>query len=736
MTAPGAREVPFEPGMIERLAAGVRFMFTGDSSLYDGWFGPGTPPVPVADPSTEGRQFDYDTNVNTRFQPRQGYPISFQTLRNMADGYDLMRLVIESKKDVLVQTEWNVRPIDKNQKPDDRCKKIQDFLRFPDREHTWEQWFRACCEDLLVADAWTIWPRKTKGGSLYSLDLIDGTTIKPVVALDGRRPETGPVYQQVLKGVIVADFMPGELYYMPQNVRTHRIYGYSRVEQVITTVNIAINRQLHKLSYYTDGSAVDSVIEAPDGWNVDQVKKFRDWWIDLLSGNLKERRKGMVVPHGSKLTNLKEAALKDEYDDLLARYICYAFSVSPSQLIKEQNRGKDETQKDQAKEEGTRPVLDFFSKQLSRMICRDLFKADDLEIAPMEEKALQPLVQAQIDDLDVQNGIRDINECREGRGLQPLTPEQLEERKPTPPPSPFGPGGPGGAAPLPGEEPPSAKPPTAAAPAPTVKPGAAKLAKASKIQPINRDRATVTKLEAKLKKVTLAFLKAQVVPIAQALHAAMPKTADKMAKMSSEEAKQLLEASNIDWHELGDDLEPILAAIAQDGVAQGLAQVSAKTTADLLDQVNEKAVIWAEQHSADLVTKLADTTRKSLRGDLASAIELGMSADDIAGVIGEDYGFSEARAELIARTERAFADIRGNTLAYAASGVVGGLQWITANEGDDKVCPDCEMNDGEEVDMDENGEAVEPFPSGDTVAPGHPDCRCDLLPVLKPETEE
>jgi hypothetical protein len=172
-------------------------------------------------------------------------------------------------------------------------------------------------------------------------------------------------------------------------------------------------------------------------------------------------------------------------------------------------------------------------------------------------------------------------------------------------------------------------------------------------------------------------------------------------------------------------------------VAQGLAQVGAKTTADLLDQVNERAVTWAEQHAADLVTKLANTTRVSLRGDLAAGIELGMSADDIADVISKDYGFSEARAELIARTERAFADVRGNTLAYAASGVVGGLKWITANEGDDKVCPECESNDDVEVPMDpETGDATEAWPSGDTECPGHPDCRCDLLPVLSNETED
>jgi hypothetical protein len=361
-------------------------------------------------------------------------------------------------------------------------------------------------------------------------------------------------------------------------------------------------------------------------------------------------------------------------------------------------------------------------KALMDRILRDCFDAPDLEFVWSDEQSLEPLVRAQIDATDILSTVRTRNECREDRGLEPL---------PDPPPEPVPP-----AAPVPpGKDEPAAAP--VAEPKPEPAP-AAKLAKAAaKIKPINRDRKALKKLEAKIKKVTTAFLAAQVPLIAQALHDAMPPTAEKLAKMSQEEAKQLLEASNIDWTELGDDLEPILAAIAQDGVAQGLAQVGAKTTADLLEQVNERAVTWAEQHAADLVTKLAETTRTTLRGDLAAGIELGMSADQIAEVIGADYGFSDARAEMIARTERAFADVRGNTLAYAASGVVGGLKWITANEGDDKVCADCEANDDVEVPMDpETGEASEAWPSGDTQCPAHPDCRCDLLPVLTPDTEE
>ncbi|RBP15896.1 hypothetical protein DFR50_107166, partial [Roseiarcus fermentans] len=54
-------------------------------------------------------------------------------------------------------------------------------------------------EDLLVIDAATIYPRFDRGGNLFSLDVIDGATIKPLIGDDGRAPEPpDPAYQQVL----------------------------------------------------------------------------------------------------------------------------------------------------------------------------------------------------------------------------------------------------------------------------------------------------------------------------------------------------------------------------------------------------------------------------------------------------------------------------------------------------------------------------------------------------------
>ena len=59
-----------------------------------------------------------------------------------------------------------------------------------------------------------------------------------------------------------ADFSAEELLYLPRNVRAHRLYGMSPVEQIALTINIALRRDAATLEYYRAGSVPE---DAPWG---------------------------------------------------------------------------------------------------------------------------------------------------------------------------------------------------------------------------------------------------------------------------------------------------------------------------------------------------------------------------------------------------------------------------------------------------------------------------------------
>ena len=66
----------------------------------------------------------------------------------------------------------------------------------------------------------------------------------------------------MLKGIPAADFSAEELLYLPRNLRAHRLYGMSPVEQIALTINIALRRDAATLDYYSAGSTPDAFASA------------------------------------------------------------------------------------------------------------------------------------------------------------------------------------------------------------------------------------------------------------------------------------------------------------------------------------------------------------------------------------------------------------------------------------------------------------------------------------------
>lgn len=419
--------------MIGRVIAGARNYI---ADINGAWFGPGQPIPPLAPAGTGGRQFDYAYGANLQYNPRSedSGAISFEQLRALADNLPLLRGAIETRKDQLLNTDWAIKPRDANKKskkskkpqagkvddtpaPEDpRVQQINDFLLFPDRENTFGVWIRQLVEEMLVIDAATIYPRMTRGGDVYSLDLVDGATIKRLINSDGRTPEApDPAYQQILHGVPAADFTRDELVYLPRNKRVHKFYGYSPVEQIVLTVNIALRREVSTLAYYTEGTLPDSFINLPKEWTIDQVKAFQEYFDFLMSGNLAERRKARFIPGDSKVQDVKQPPLKDQYDEWLARVVCWALNVTVSPLVSQVNRATGDTLKIQATEEGKRPTQDWL-KSIFNIIIWKYFGFTDLEFVWEDEDTTDVVKLAQSREIYVKNGILGVDDVLEDMG--------------------------------------------------------------------------------------------------------------------------------------------------------------------------------------------------------------------------------------------------------------------------------------------------------------------------------
>lgn len=714
---------PIDQGMLARAVAGVRYMITGNAPKA--WFPPGDPVPAMAQDKdgVKGRAFDYPMAVNINRETRQAEGgVTFSQLRNLADSYDLMRLMIETRKDQMEKLTWSVKPIKEDAEPDSRCEELDAFFRFPDQEHDWNTWLRMIIEDMLVIDAATIYPRPNLGGGLYSLEVVDGSTIKRVIDAGGRTPQPPNVaYQQMLKGLPSADFNRDELIYRPRNVRSHKIYGYSPVEQVIMTVNIALRRQVHQLSYYTEGTIPDMIIGVPEDWSAAQIQTFQQYWDLLLAGDSKHRSgRAKFVPGAMKPTPTKADLTQDKMDEWLARIIAFAFSVSPQALIAQMNRATSETAQDQALQEGLQPVMTWV-KNLIDYVIHKYFGYKDLCLKWDEEDDTSPEIQSKILVAYKGAGIMTDDECRENLGLDPLTDEQRtkmappaaevdpETGEPKPPAKP-------GAPPKPGAT--AAKPPAATEKGTYL----GKAQGSGPLKGISRTRASVKQSVRALKKALMPALRAA----RDRLAASMVRNTDKVKKgiADDHDAERLVAALDLrELRALAPDIADVLKDMATDGASVALAQVNAGFTADQLQQANDRATDYARTRAVELVKELEDSTRGMIKETVAQALEEGWSNQQLADELADGYEFSEERAMTIARTETAYADVEGNLAAYEASGVVDSKKWVTAQ---DEYCDLCAELDGEIVKLSEN------FPNGGGDGPPlHPNCRCDVLPVLK-----
>lgn len=731
------------PGFIARVAAGVRFVATGE--IPDGWFGPLNPLQPIAPPNVAGRQFDYPPGYNLVVEPRAYEPVTFRDLRALADGYDLMRLVIETRKDQLSKLKWSISPKDqaKQAEGNSRCAAIADFLAFPDREHGWDEWLRILVEDMLVLDATTIYPRKTKGGQLYALDPVDGATIKRVIDNWGRTPmPPAPAYQQILKGLPAVDYTMNDLFYLPRNPRSDRVYGYSPVEQVVMTVNIGLRRQIHQLQYYTEGSVPEALIGVPETWSPDQISQFQAYWDALMEGNTAQRRHARFVPAtiSKSFIQTKEQTLKDEYDEWLARIVSYAFNVSNQWAVKQMNRATADTAQEQAQQEGLEPLMKWVKGMMDRIITQ-AFQAPDLEFQFAEEEEVDPAEQATVAKVYLSAGVRSINEVRDDLGLDPIdggdvhliytasgavkledvldppaptlaltTEEQVE--------------GAGGSEPTAAEAaaaPKGAKEPSGGTPRPASEgknKQTNKLAKAAATpQPVDRDRHTARLAQAELTRIWIKCLSGE-------------------AKSIAAHAKTLMKADDGDgpdilhdgaWAIAQTDTAAVISSLAQDGVSQGYAAIGVST-----NLANPRAVSWAEDHAVELVKGLQATTRTALQKLVAQSEAEGWSVAQLAAAIEADTAFSPERAALIAHMETRTADIQGNLIAWrqakADLGIAVKKRWLPRGAN---VCPACEDNEADgAIDADDT------FSSGADGPPAHVNCECDVEPEIADESQE
>ena len=431
-------------------------------------FAPGLPLIPGAlnplNPETgrpAPRRYEYLVAQNINVSENRLVP--FKTLRAAADQIDILRRCIEVRKAKISGLEWDIVLTDSASEriisesggnhlramSDARAKftpeiaRLRKFWETPDPANGlgFVDWLNMALEEIDVLDAWAIWPQSTVGGEIRGLQILDGSTIKPLLDDRGMRPDpsTGPAFQQILYGfprsefsatiddeAADGEFSSDELAYLVRNRRANSVYGYSPVERALPLADIYLRRQQWLRAEFTDGTMPKSWLELPESAQLtpEQIRAYENIYNDDLAGQTEQRNMMRFLLPGGKLVTDPgyQEKFSDRLDDYLITSITGHFGVLPTEIGFSAKTGLGGSghqagEASAAEQIGIIPTARWVSQMISALSYRWLGMPRELEFRLASSERTNDESIAKRDDLRTRNGSQTINENRADLGL-------------------------------------------------------------------------------------------------------------------------------------------------------------------------------------------------------------------------------------------------------------------------------------------------------------------------------
>lgn len=378
-------------------------------------FSPGRPINPYAGFSIEPRQFDFRTGQNISIRPRQGR-ISFEMLRDLTTVYDVAEMCISHRIDSIRSFDWSIIPA--MEVSGDMAAAVnagRAAIAHPDGVTPYSSWIAKYLEDLLRYDAGTLFRRRNRGGQVIALEVLDGTTIAPILDDYGRTPRSpAPAYIQFANGLVWDWLTDKDIIYLPYRPQPNSEYGKAPMESIILTANTDIRLMQHLLEYWAEGSIPGAVAEAPpDQSDPAQVEELQQAWNTWVEGDQAQKVKVRWMPSGSKFQQLRDGKFDEPLALWLFKKTCAAFSVTPQDLgmTLDVNRASGETQMDIQERIADRPLALHIEGILSRYLQDDLGLPVRFKISLAAEKE-DRVSEAQAWKIYTDSGAASIDEFR------------------------------------------------------------------------------------------------------------------------------------------------------------------------------------------------------------------------------------------------------------------------------------------------------------------------------------
>jgi hypothetical protein len=487
------------------------------------------------------------------------------------------------------------------------------------------------------------------------------------------------------------------------NPRTSTPYGLSPIESLIMTIDTSLKAGLYNSNYLSDNNVPQGFLSLPEGWTVQQIKEYKEWFDSMLTGS-KNTSKVFPIPAGANYqatSKPTDFSFKDFYE-YLDRKVCMLFDVSPQELginLKQYKDNADGQERIQIRK-GIKPLANFLADIFNDIIQIDWgysqyklkFTGLDGQFSPDDLTKLVPIGIVGVDEARADLSLNKIgvdNIVQTAGGVRPL-----EEALKAPPPGMT----------------PDGKP---IQPSPEDKPkedSAKKVTKATSVKNTVLDKVERKEKYKKFQSAVEEALRQQMLPFT-----------------SATAIGKITERKKLDLDE--DELSEIFDSIVIEGfdnyikwaANEGGQSAYSKLNIDKVFKPNPLFQSALEDRQGYIIDSVDATTKDYLIRTISEGKAKAMTNEEIAQEISDNLdSIAQYRADMIVRTEVANAMQQAELGVYKDQGVRQKVWMLSEDIGDE-----C----GENADQGPIG-LDEVFVSGDDAPPAHPNCRCFIQAIV------
>ena len=378
--------------------------------------------------------------------PPWGRPrdIDYQVLEKYEKN-EWIQMVITHIIDSVVQCDYNIVAIDKNEIIQSHIDDVGDFFRSKRWQESWKETMRRMLPDLLLYDAGVLIKVFNENAYDENMRLLDGNTIEKfemektlksnkqpleIVSRDGRSflkdcDLFGYVkgffqYSWIAPHAKPIAFSKDEIVYISMRPQSRSPYGVAPLETIMNIVDFLTASVNANRKYWENGMFIGGQIDHPDITDIDEMTDRAEQYRSQLQGE-GNYNKWLLTFGGTKVTPMAFTNQQMQWletSEFFGRIVFAIFKVTPSELgfTDGINRATAQVQSTIYKSKGVQNILDLLEEYINREIIWKHFYGDiefkfDRSL-DLSDKAQQ----TNIDHIQLGDGTTTVNEIRNRDG--------------------------------------------------------------------------------------------------------------------------------------------------------------------------------------------------------------------------------------------------------------------------------------------------------------------------------